>query len=94
MYAFEMQGLSSTFCHLCLPPTGLGGSTLTRCGGTQEEDGGTVLWWESISLVNADTSQTPITVSDSKADLFIRMSYKEIYMYPGSEDATWSPPVM
>lgn len=38
------------------------------------------MWWESISLVNADTSQTPITVSASKADIFIRMSYKEIHV--------------
>lgn len=76
---FEMQGLPSTFCHLCLPPTGLGGSTLTRCGGTLGKDGGRVPWWESILLVNAGTSQTPITVSASKADIFIRMSYKEIY---------------
>lgn len=71
------------FLHIlpfCLPPTGLGGSTLTRCGGTWAEDRGTVLWWESILLVNADTSQTPITVSASKADIFIRMSYQEIYV--------------
>lgn len=30
-------------------------------------------------MVNAGTSQTPITVSASKAGIFIRMSYKEIY---------------
>lgn len=53
---------------------------MTRCGGTRAEDRGTVLWWESILLVNADTSQAPITVSASKADIFIRMSYQEIYV--------------
>lgn len=37
-------------------------------------------WWESILLVHAGTSQTPITVTASKADVFIRMSYKEIYV--------------
>lgn len=37
-----MQGLFA-FYHLFLPLTGLGGSTLTRCGGTQVEDGGAVL---------------------------------------------------
>lgn len=37
-------------------------------------------WWESILLVRAGTSQTPITVTASKADIFTRMSYKEIYV--------------
>lgn len=53
---------------------------MTRCGGTRAEDRGRVLWWESILLVNADASQTPITVSASEADIFIRMSYQEIYV--------------
>lgn len=80
MCALEMQGSSSTVCRLCLPPAGLGGSTFIRCGGTRVEDGGTVLWWESILLVKADASQTPITESASKADVFIRMSYREIHV--------------
>lgn len=40
---WRCRGLSSTFCHLCLPHTGLGGSTLTRCRGTRVKDGGAVL---------------------------------------------------
>lgn len=76
------RGFPSHFAKFACPPppTGLGRSTLTRCGGTPEGDGGMVPWWESILLVNAGTSQTPITVSASKADVFIRLSYKEIYV--------------
>lgn len=67
------------FSFLSLPtPIGMDGSTLKRCGGTQLEEGVQDWWWENISLVNAGTSQTPITATASKADIFTEMSYKNI----------------
>lgn len=48
-------------------------------------------WWESILLVSTGTSQTPITVPASRAVMFFRMSYKEIYV-PGPRECCMVTP--
>lgn len=77
---WRLGGFLPRFAIFAYPPLDWVHPPLQGVGGHEWRMGVQYRWWESILLVNAGTSQTPITVTASKADIFIRMSYKEIYV--------------